>query len=60
MKITGSAKNSNQKEQKFPGISGWKKQDDTYTATVTFTADGTYNFSVTATDKAEIRQKQLM
>lgn len=52
VKITGNAKNSNQKDQKFPGISGWKKQDDTYTATVTFTADGTYNFSVTATDKA--------
>lgn len=59
VKITGNAKNSNQKEQKFPGISGWKKQDDTYTATVTFTADGTYNFSVTATDKAGNKAKTI-
>lgn len=59
VKITGNAKNSNQKEQKFPGISEWKKQDDTYTATVTFTADGTYNFSVTAIDKAGNKAKTI-
>ena len=37
---------------KFPTVSGWKKQDDVYTATITFKQDGVYEFSINATDMA--------
>lgn len=36
----------------FPAVSGWSDQGDLHTATITFAADGDYQFTVTATDQA--------
>ena len=36
----------------FPGISGWTDNGDQHTATINFTADGDYQFTVNAQDQA--------
>lgn len=36
----------------FPGISGWTDNGDIHTATINFTADGDYQFTVNAQDQA--------
>ena len=35
VKVKGNVKGANNKKVKFPTVSGWKKQDDVYTATIT-------------------------
>lgn len=52
VKVKGNVKGANNKKVKFPTVSGWKKQDDVYTATITFKQDGVYKFSINATDMA--------
>lgn len=52
VKVKGNVKGANNKKVKFPTVSGWKKQDDVYTATITFKQDSVYKFSINATDMA--------
>lgn len=49
--VTGTATNDGNPIA-FPAVSGWSNQGDLHTATITFAADGDYQFTVTATDQA--------
>lgn len=49
--VTGTATNDGSAIA-FPGVSGWTSNGDVHTATIGFTADGDYAFSVRATDQS--------
>lgn len=49
--ITGTATND-ENAVAFPGVGAWTSNGDTHTASISFSSDGDYQFTVNATDQA--------